>query len=87
MEKDYFSLYDKSETAAQKALTRLSKKSKSELIGYSVKEDDESEKLERMTKRKMLQKVFDQAIQCYEDGDYTYEKTLDELIDALEDMK
>lgn len=36
---------------------------------------------------RMLRKVFDQAIQCYEDGDYTYKKTLEELIEAFEDMK
>ncbi len=82
-----FDIWEKSETAAQKALNRLAKKTGNELIEYSVREDDEEENLERMTKKNMLRKVFEQAIRCYEDGDYTYRKTLDELCDAFEAMK
>lgn len=80
-------MWEKSETAANKALKKLANKSDSELLEYVVKEDDEEDKLERMTKCDMMQKVFSKAMQCYRDGDYTYKKTLDELIDAFEDMK
>lgn len=75
------------ENAIQKALEKASKKSDSELLENLASKPTEQERKDMDVKCGVINRIVNEALEEYREGEWNYKKTIQEIISSLTALK